>query len=312
MGGNGQRRLRGVSAVLSLILLAGLGATSAAGAATEGSATPAVACSLSLGSGGARGEHSRQEIRATVPPSITPTWTTEHVYTAGGPWMSSRFQYEPGPAGGGHADGWVAVGDGLYRSQYNTDENQQLVGRPIYRRVGGGWGMFRAFEESQYVDASFDRTNEYALRNQDGTLFRWTVDAKGGWHKAGTAAGFSAVKAMALISKTRTYDTFLANTHSGGLYTIHIPTKLPMKPVVKVVRKSTWQGFDTLIAQGCGNGVLLLGINRDTEVAYLYAVGHANGTATPIQNRGKLPATLTPSTYFRWGYIPDLDRFGGE
>jgi hypothetical protein len=310
MSSSGQRRLRGVSAVVGLTALVGLGTPSAAGAATEGSATPAVTCSLSLGSGG--GEHIRQEIRATVPPSITPTWTTEHVYTAGWPFMSSRFQYEPGATSGGHADGWVAVGDGMYRSQYNTDENQQLVGRPTYKRIGGGWGMFRAFEESQYADASFDRTNEYALRNQDGTLFRWTVDAKGAWHKAGTAPGFSAVKAWALISKTRTYDTFLANTNSGGLYTVHIPTALPMKPVVKVVRKATWQGFDTLVAQGCGKGVLLVGINRDSEVAYLYAVGHANGTATPIQNRGKLPGTFKPSTYFRWGYVPDLDQFGGE
>ncbi|MFI5707613.1 hypothetical protein [Kribbella sp. NPDC051620] len=297
--------------MLSLTLLAGLGATSAAGAATEGSATPAVACSLSLGSSGSLGKHVRQEIRATVPPSVTPTWTTEHVYTAGGPWMSSRFQYAPGPASGGHADGWVAVGDGMYRSQYDTDENQQLVGRPVYRRIGGGWGMFHTFEESQYVDDSFDRTNEYALRN-DGTLFRWTVDAKGAWHKSGTAPGFFAVKAMALISRTRTYDTFLANTRGGALYTIHIPTKLPLKPVVKVVRRSTWQGFDTLIAQGCGKGVLLVGINRDTQVAYLYAVGHANGTATLIQNRGKLPGSFGPATYFRWGYVSDTDQFSGE
>jgi hypothetical protein len=308
---SGQRRLRGVSAVLGLTLLtAGLGATSAAGAATEGSATPAVACSLSLGLARSSGEQVRQEVRATVPPSITPTWTTDNVY-AMGPFMSSRFQYEPGPAIGGHADGWVAVGNAMYRIQYNTDQNQQLVGRPTLRRLGGGWDRFYAFEESQYVDGSFDRTNEYGLRN-DGTLFRWTVDAKGAWHPAGTVAGFSAVKAMALISKTRTYDTFLANTRSGGLYTIHIPTKLPMKPIVKAVRKSTWQGFETLIAQSCGKGVLLLGIDLETHAAYLYAVGHANGTATPIQSRGKLPGSLTPATYFRWGYVSDLDQFSGE
>ena len=78
-----------------------------------------------------------------------------------------------------------------------------------------------------------------------------------------------------------------------------------MKPVVKLVRRSTWQGFEAMLANWCGrNGTLLLGIDKDTKTGYLYAVGHANGLATVIQSRGKVPLTLNDPVYFRfkdWG-----------
>jgi hypothetical protein len=105
---------------------------------------------------------------------------------------------------------------------------------------------------------------------------------------------------MALISKTKTYDTFLANTRGGALYTIHIPTTSPMKPVVKVVRRTTWQGFEAMLAQTCGKGSFLIGIDKDTQSAYLYAVSRANGLSTVIQGLGKAPTTFTDPTYFRW------------
>jgi hypothetical protein len=105
---------------------------------------------------------------------------------------------------------------------------------------------------------------------------------------------------MALISQTATYDTFLANTRGGALYTIRLPRTSAMKPVVKRVRDSTWQGFDALIAEKCGQyGTLLLGIDKDTQSGYLYAVGHANGTATVIQGLGKVPATFPDPVNFR-------------
>ena len=43
---------------------------------------------------------------------------------------------------------------------------------------------------------------------------------------------------------------------------------------------------------------MLAGIDKDTESAYLYAVGHANGTATVIQGLGKVPATFKAPIYF--------------
>jgi hypothetical protein len=121
------------------------------------------------------------------------------------------------------------------------------------------------------------------------------------WRAAGSYPGFAAVKTMTLISQTRTYDTFLANTRGGALYTIRIPVTSPMKPVVKLVRSSTWQGFESLVAERCGQyGVLLLGVDKDTSTGYLYAVGHASGTSTVIMGLGKVPSVLTDPIYFRW------------
>ncbi|TCN35810.1 hypothetical protein EV644_11465 [Kribbella orskensis] len=42
------------------------------------------------------------------------------------------------------------------------------------------------------------------------------------------------------------------NLRGGTLYTVRIPTSSPMKPVVKIVRSGTWQGFESLIAEKCG------------------------------------------------------------
>jgi hypothetical protein len=149
-------------------------------------------------------------------------------------------------------------------------------------------------EESFYLGASTTgRTNQYGLRN-DGVLFRWA-----GWRAAGSYSGFAAVKAMALISETATYDTFLATTRGGALYTIRIPVSSPMKPIVKQVRNSTWQGFEHLIAEKCGaQSTLLTAIDKDSGAAYLYAVGHANGTATVIKGLGKVPGTHKDPVYY--------------
>ena len=87
---------------------------------------------------------------------------------------------------------------------------------------------------------------------------------------------------MALISKSKTYDTFLANTRGGALYTIHIPMTAPMKPVVKLVRRSTWQGFEAMLAQNCGKGTALVGIDKDTRSG---STPSAGPTACPPSSR---------------------------
>jgi hypothetical protein len=44
-----------------------------------------------------------------------------------------------------------------------------------------------------------------------------------------------------------------------------------------------------VVATKCGaTGTLLLGIDRDTQSDYLYAVGHANGQNTVIKGLGKV------------------------
>ncbi len=203
-------------------------------------------------------------------------------------------------AGGPDVSGHVVLGAGMYSSRYSASPDGEEIFSSSLQRIGGGWGVFVSYHESAFEDASFSRTHEYGLRS-DGVLHRWTLDSKGVWRNPTTYPGFGSVKTMALISKTRTYDTFLANTRGGALYTIHIPTTSPMKPIVKVVRSSTWQGFEWLVAAGCGQyGVLLLGIDKDTGEGHLYAVGHANGTSTVIQHRGRIPTTFFDPVYFHW------------
>ena len=117
---------------------------------------------------------------------------------------------------------------------------------------------------------------------------------------------------MTLISKRPTYDTFLANTRGGALYTIRIPVTSPLKPIVTPIRTRTWQGFESLIASSCGRAsTLLLGIDKDTQSAHLYAISHTNGTATVINPLGKVPATYPDPVYFRFAPIPLYDTANG-
>ncbi len=272
----------------------------------EGSAA---ACRLSAGSVTAAGGHGSVNVTAGTPPTAESTGTTTGVFLPGKVRLSSTTTLEPNVAGWDVA-GWVVQGDVLSHLAYTTDGSGQLqASDPVrWQRIGSGWTNYAALEISQYDEgaAGIARTAAYGLR-KDGTLFRWSVSG-GAWRSTGSATGFSAVKTMALISKTRTYDTFLANTPGGALYTIHIPTAAPMKPVVRQVRSSTWQGFETLIASKCGqHGTLLLGIDKDTKSGYLYAVGRASGTATVINALGKVQTTFPDPVDFRWGVVPYLD-----
>ncbi|MEV0287409.1 MULTISPECIES: hypothetical protein [unclassified Kribbella] len=238
---------------------------------------------------------------------MTDSRLTWDVFAPGTVRLSSTTVREPNVAGA-DVHGWVVQGDALSRVAYTTDESGQLVSTVRFSRVGGGWTSFTALEVAQTAQ----RATAYGLRS-DGVLFRWNVTSSG-WRSAGSAAGFGSVKAMALISKTRTYDTFLVNTRGGALYTVRIPTALPMKPVVKQVRSRTWQGFEALVASKCGQyGTLLLAIDRHTKQGYLYAVGHANGTATVINSIGKVGYEAFPeAVHFRWGVVPALDPLNGD
>ncbi len=51
--------------------------------------------------------------------------------------------------------------------------------------------------------------------------------------------------------------------------------------------------------------MVLLGIDKDTGSGYLYAVGHANGTATVIKGLGKVPGTFTDPVSFKHALRPN-------
>lgn len=283
------RLLRASAVAATAVLLGSLG-TGPAGTAVAAPATATAPCRIPVGSVNAGGDLAHSTITATTPPTAEHS-TGQHMFTPGVAKLSTTWTYTVLNPVGYYDSAYVVLNSTLYYAAYGEDTD----GTPIngLRRIGGGWDRFTAIEESFYWGKTF-RGAFYGLRN-DGVLFRWTD----GFKKVSSYPGFSAVKTMTLISETATYDTFLANTKGGALYTIRIPATTPMKPVVKQVRSRTWQGFEHLVADKCGTqSTLLTGIDKDTGAAYLYAVSHANGTSTVIKGLGKVPGTYKDPVYY--------------
>jgi hypothetical protein len=275
--------------------------------AAPASASPAAssaACSLRLGSVTPGGDHTQQTITA-APSAGVRQLGPMNLYPDGQAHLPSSVRYELVVPAGEQRQGLVAVGTRMYRSSYMTDGSGAAVvpGSLTQTLIAGGWSDdYRYVERSEYSAPSFSRENVYSLAVDplNGLIVRWTV-ADTGWRYRTAFGGFKAVKTMTLIGQGRAYDTFLATTNGGALYTVQVPTGSG-KPVVTKIRTSTWQGFETLIAEKCGNyGTLLLGIDKDTGAGYLYAVGHANGAATVIKGLGKVPTTFpAQDSYFRY------------
>jgi len=270
---------------------------------TTASAAPtATNCVLSAASVTSTGDHKNVVITATAPPQARTTVLGKAVYPPGQVKVMASTAISDDGYGGYSVGGYLIMGDGLYYGGYGVHPDATPTTSSGFRRIGGGWGNFTMVEEAEYqgpTQSGISRWNVYGLRS-DGVLFRWNLAGNRVWRSTGSATGFAAVKSMTLISKSATYDTFLANTRGGALYTIHIPLSSPMKPVVKLVRSRTWQGFETLLAQKCGvYGTILVGIDNDTDSASLYAVGRFTGTSTVIRSLGKVPATFPDNVYAR-------------
>jgi hypothetical protein len=292
------------------------------GAGASARTTVAAACLMVNGSVTAGGDHTATVITAGSPPTVRVKTPFTDIYPDGQVRLSSMIANDPDiPSTGGLFWGYVVMGSSMYDSSYFLTEDGQVDrSRQALSRVGGGWGDMTFFETSRYWDypALPNLTTQYALRS-DGTLMRWEMHYDNNnppvlWANKQSATGFASVKTMALISQTKTYDTFLANTRGGALYTIRLPRTSPMRPVVKKVRSSTWQGFEAMVIDKCGvYGTMLLGIDKDTQSAHLYAVGHANGTATVIKSLGKVPAKFADPVYFRHALRPgDAPMLFGE
>jgi hypothetical protein len=286
--------LKQASAVAASAVLLG---TLAVLPATTATASVTAACTMSVGSSTSGGNFANAAVTASAPPAAKQT-TGPHVFTAGITKATSTWTNSgSGPDGTAASTALVILNDSMYEATYTTGSTE-----PPLRldKVGSGWGNFTMVEQSFWQKAPGSGDNFlawYGLLGGTGVLHRW-AGGPDGVYRHETAGGFAAVKAMALISETQTYDTFLANTRGGALYTIRIPRTSPLKPIVRPIRTSTWQGFEALVAEKCGNqSTLLTAIDKDTGSAYLYAVGHTNGTATVIKGLGKLPGTYKDPVY---------------
>lgn len=269
------------------------------GAAVAVQAGTSEACELRSGAITATGAVRVQNHVATTPPGLTVNRLESNKLFGAKNVRLASMSYDGDYEDGSGRFGYMVFGNDMQQVKYYAD----LQGNPdgsYIGKVGSGWAKYRIFESSDLWLGNYRRTTQYAIHN-DGTLARWSVDSKSVWHKTGTAKGYASFKSLALISQTKTYDTFLANTTNGRLYTIHIPTTATLKPVLKLVRGSSWQTFESLQATRCGNtGVVLLAIDKNTKSGYLYAVGHANGSKTVIKNLGKSKATFPDAVLFNW------------
>ncbi|GAA0951458.1 hypothetical protein GCM10009554_52940 [Kribbella koreensis] len=284
--------------------------------AVEANTTAAANCRIVVGSATAGGYHVRTPITSTTPPVIGTSTYQPHTYPSGWVRLSTTFNNWPKAGGKEARYGWFVHGDTLYTHHYGLKNGAPDPALPAkYTKLGGGWGPYSALEVSNYYRGqTLARQTAYALRT-DGTLRRWSISSTGKWTPTGAATGFSAVRSIALISRTATYDTFIANLRGGALYTIHLPTTAPLKPVVKQVRTTGWGEFEQLVAATCGKGSLVIGVDRQSKYGQLYAVGHATGLSTPIKHLGELDALMfrTPDpAFFRWTDNPPTDALAGE
>jgi hypothetical protein len=165
--------------------------------------------------------------------------------------------------------------------------------RTTVAKIGGGWTNFKAISTSNYQVAAPAHAYLYGL-NTDGKLYRYAKSGTG-YKALGSFGGFAGFKAMTVVSETPTYDTLLMTTKAGALYTIHIPITATAKPVVKLVRKSGWSAYESLVTQGCGGtsgGTLVIGVDHDTDAGNQFAFGKFKGTATAMSSYGKIPTVF--------------------
>jgi hypothetical protein len=299
------------------VLALGLGAAmvpsaQAKTAAQSASGSTTATCALRLGSVTSTGAFTSRMVNATAPITIGGVRGTAGAFPANQVQRISTFTGTPLGSGESRS-GLTVMGGALYSSSFVVDGQSQLD--PHYPhnnlRVGAGWSNYRWIERSVLRPANAgdpSRTLLYGQRT-DGVTQRWISEGSG-WRITSGVGGLSTVKGIALIGRTATSETFLANTRSGALVTVTWPTKYLAAPTSKTLRGTTWQGFEQLIATKCGaNGTLLLGIDKETRSGYLYAVGHANGTSTVIKSLGKVPLTFSDPQYFR--IAPKYDVLNG-
>jgi hypothetical protein len=304
------RKTTTVASAGVLALTLGLGAGVPAQAAT--SAATAATCSLRLGSVTATGAHTSRTITATIPITVSAIRTTAGAFAPGQVQHTSTFVGSPLLDEEGRA-GLTVLGGALYSSTYVADKQAKIDPNHPHRnsRIGGGWSNFRWIEESIHRPSDAGKPSRTTLYGQstDGTTTRWIADGTG-WRVTAGVGGLTTVKSMALIGRTYTNDTFIANTRAGKLIALRWPSTYQVGPTATTLRDNTWQVYEQLIATSCGaSGTLLLGIDRDTQTGYLYALGHTAGTNTVIKKVGKVPMTFSDPQYFRWA--PKYDVLNG-
>jgi hypothetical protein len=230
------------------------------------------------------------DITARRPPTVDQYFLADFVSTR----SMSTWYMSVSRSGAQYSYGLLLQGGNLYRHATFTGTR-----RVTATKLGGGWTSFKSITTSRYGAPAPLPAHAFLYGlNSNGNLYRYAPNGTG-YRSFGSFGGFKSFKTMAVISEMQTYDTLLMTTTAGALYTVRIPVTATAKPVVKLIRKSGWSSFESLLVEHCGtNGAsVVVGIDHNTDSGYQYGLSKANGTATAIVAYGKVPVVFNGVTH---------------
>ncbi|MEV8373104.1 hypothetical protein AB0P21_10235 [Kribbella sp. NPDC056861] len=256
----------------------------------------AAACSVTVGAINAAGINGPYKFTATKPVGVT-QYQPLKVF---GVRASSSWYLWAASGTTTYYAGFVLQGGNLYAAAetYKTETSNPVVSS---KKLGTGWTGFSTITSANFYNKATgaQHLNLYGL-HANGSLYRYSVlGPTGPVASYGSAPGYKSFKAITTIASTATYDTLLATTKQGALWTIHIPVANPLKATLKAVRTTGFGAYDQLVAQRCGtSSTLLTGFNNTANTATVYAVSKANGAATVINTIGTAAASFDANTHF--------------
>jgi hypothetical protein len=256
----------------------------------------AAACKTDVGTITADARNSAYGITATRPLDV-------HKYNSfklfSGRASSSWYYWEPSDSVYYWAGFVLQAGNLLAGAEtyYNNSDTPKVSSK----NLGGGYGGFTTLTSANYwvPGTTKEHTFLYGL-NTNGSLYRYRVNGPTGpVVGAGHAPGYKGFKAITVIATTPTYDTLLATTKAGALWTIHLPVTGTFKGTLKAVRASGFKQYDQLVAQRCGSsGTMLSAFDNTANTVTVYAMSKAVGSKTVVNTIGTAPATNDALVHF--------------
>jgi hypothetical protein len=254
------------------------------------------ACQVAAGAITAAGVNSSYVVTATRPVGVAPLTPfklfgarTSSTWYA---WLTSKNVT--------YYAGFVLQGSNLYAGAetYSRPEGQPPV--TSSKKLGAGWGGFTALTSSNYYVKGTTRPHLFLYGlHSNGSLYRYSVNGPTGPISSyGSAAGYGSFKSITVISETLGYDTLLATTKAGALWTIHLPVTAPLKGTLKAVRTTGFKQYDKIVASRCGSSTLLTGFDNTAKSLTVYAMSKANGSKTVVNTIGSAPATHNGLVHF--------------
>ncbi|GAA0949342.1 hypothetical protein GCM10009554_47830 [Kribbella koreensis] len=256
----------------------------------------AAACGVEVGAITAAGINSGYGITATKPLTVS-NFAPFKLFAAR---TSSTWYGWRTPANIYYYAGFVLQGSNLYAGAETYKNGTTNPPTTSSKKLGAGWGGFTALTSSNYYVPGTTRPHLFLYGlHTNGSLYRYSVNGPTGPITSyGSAAGYGSFKSITVISETVGYDTILATTKAGALWTIHLPVTAPLKGTLKAVRTTGFKQYDKLVASRCGSSTLLTGFDPTAKTLTVYAMSKANGSKTVINTIGSAPASHNGVTHF--------------